>query len=96
MAATLFAGVHIWLNYALSSGRNAYVYVMAGVLALQGVGMYLFGRESLVGMAAAMIAAGLLGNIGGYLTTWSPAPSVPVAGPAVPAPAVADQPAMEG
>jgi len=73
LAATLYAGLYIWLNYALSLGRPAFVYALVGVLVWQGLGMYLFGRESLVHMTLAMVSAGLLGNLAGFITSWSPA-----------------------
>lgn len=81
LAATLYAGIHIWLNYALSTGRRAFVVAMGAVLVGQAAGMFAFGRESLVGMAWAMVAGGLAGNIAGYLTTWAP----PARATAVPA-----------
>ncbi|WP_242343887.1 lipopolysaccharide biosynthesis protein [Anaeromyxobacter terrae] len=75
LAATLYAGIHIWLNYALSLERHAYVYVLAGVVAAQLAGMYALGRDGLVGMAVVMIAGAGAGNVAGYLTTWSVAPA---------------------
>ncbi len=72
LAATLYAGIHIWLNYALSTGRRAFIVAMAAVLVGQAAGMIAFGRESLIGMAWAMVAGGLAGNLAGYLTTWAP------------------------
>jgi O-antigen/teichoic acid export membrane protein len=74
LAATLYAGLYIWLNYALSLERSAFVYALVGVLVLQGLGMYLFGRESLVHMALAMVSASLIGNLAGFITTWSAMP----------------------
>ncbi len=71
LAATLYAGLHIWLNYALSLERKRYVYALGAVLLWQALGMYLFGRDSLVNMTLAMVSAGLLGNLAGYATTWS-------------------------
>lgn len=79
LAATLYAGLHIWLNYALSLDRKRYVYVLAGVFLLQALGMYWFGRDSLVHMTLAMVSAGLVGNLAGYLVTWFPAPLPQVA-----------------
>jgi O-antigen/teichoic acid export membrane protein len=75
VAATLFAGVHIWLNYALSSERRGYVWILAGVLAWQVAGMWLFGRGDLLRMTLVMVSAGLLANVAGALTTWSRAPA---------------------
>lgn len=84
LAATLYAGIFIWLNYSLSLERKAFVYALVGVLAWQAGGMFLFGRESLVSMALTMVSAGLLGNVAGYAAAWSGAPA------ASPAPAVAN------
>lgn len=69
LAATTYAGLHIWLNYALSLERNAYVYALVGVTACQGAGMFLFGRESVFGMTVVMLAAGIAGNVAGWMTT---------------------------
>ena len=73
LAATLYAGVFIWLNYALSLERPAYAYSLIGVLFCQMLGMYLFGRENLVYMTLAMVSGGVLGNVVGFATTWSTA-----------------------
>lgn len=70
LAATLYAGLHIWLNYALSLERKRYVYVLAGVLLWQVVAMYWVGRESLVRMTLAMVSAGLVGNLAAYFAVW--------------------------
>lgn len=70
LAATLYAGVNIWLIYALALRRSAYVYLLAAILTLQAAGMYALGRDSLIHMAMVMVAAGLLGNVAGYLSTW--------------------------
>jgi O-antigen/teichoic acid export membrane protein len=72
LAATFYAGLYIWLNYALSIERPAFVYALIGVLAWQGLGMYLFGRDSLVHMTMVMVSASLIGNLAGFVTTWSP------------------------
>jgi O-antigen/teichoic acid export membrane protein len=74
LAATLNAGLYIWLNYALSLERPAFVYTLIGVLVWQGLGMCLFGRESLVHMTLAMVSAGIIGNLAGFITTWSAMP----------------------
>jgi O-antigen/teichoic acid export membrane protein len=70
LAATLYAGLNIWLNYALSLKRLSFIYIMVGVLVCQGMGMYLFGRDSLVHMTLVMVSAGLAGNLLGFATTW--------------------------
>lgn len=74
LAASLYAGLNIWLNYALSCERPFFVYAIVGILCWQGWAMYLFGRDSLVYMTAIMVSAGLLGNLAGFLMTWSTAP----------------------
>ncbi|BDG07432.1 lipopolysaccharide biosynthesis protein [Anaeromyxobacter paludicola] len=75
LAATLQAGLHIWLNYALSLDRRAYVWVLGGVLLLQVGAMLAFGRQDLARMALALVGAGLVGNVAGALLTWAPEPA---------------------
>lgn len=71
LAATLYAGLNIWLNYALSLRRLSFIYILVGVLVWQGLGMFFFGRDSLVHMSLVMVSAGLAGNLAGFATTWS-------------------------
>lgn len=73
LAASFYAGLNIWLNYALSLKRLSFIYILAGVLLCQGAGMYLFGRDSLVHMTLVMAVCGLFGNLAGFATTWSTA-----------------------
>jgi hypothetical protein len=73
LAASSYAGLNIWLNYALSLKRLSFIYILAGVLLCQGAGMYLFGRDSLVHMTVVMAVCGLFGNLAGFATTWSTA-----------------------
>jgi O-antigen/teichoic acid export membrane protein len=75
LAASLYAGLSIWLNYALSLNRLSYIYILVGVLVCQGAGMYFLGRDSLVHMTMVMVLAGLAGNLAGFATTWSPGPA---------------------
>jgi O-antigen/teichoic acid export membrane protein len=70
LAASLYAGLNIWLNYALALDRSAFIFALVGVLLWQGVGMFLFGRESLVHMTLVMVSAGVMGNFAGFITTW--------------------------
>ena len=70
LAATLYAGLNIWLNYALSLERPTFIYALVGVLVWQGLGMFLFGRVSLVHMTLVMVSAGVMGNLAGFFTTW--------------------------
>jgi O-antigen/teichoic acid export membrane protein len=74
LAASLHAGLNIWLNYALSLERPGLVYAVVAVLCWQGFGMFLFGRESLLHMALIMVSAGLLANIAGFAMTWYAVP----------------------
>jgi len=74
LAASLYAGLNIWLNFALSQERPTFIYAVMGVLSWQALGMFLFGRDNLVHMALVMVSAGVLGNIAGFLTTWSAVP----------------------
>ncbi len=69
LAATLYAGLNIWVNYALSLKRLSFIYILVGVVAWQGIGMYFFGRDSLVHMSLVMVSAGLAGNLAGFATT---------------------------
>jgi len=72
LAATLYAGIYIWLNYALALNRPAFVYASIAVVIWQALTMFIAGRQSLVQMAFAMIFAALLGHLAGILTIWSP------------------------
>jgi len=75
LAATFYAGLNIWLNYALSLKRLSFIYILVSVLICQGAGMYLLGRDSLLHMTMVMAASGLIGNLAGFVTTWSTAPA---------------------
>jgi len=75
LAASLYAGLFIWLNYSLSLERRTFVYALIGVLIWQGVGMYLFGRTNLIHMTLVMVSAGLAGNVAGFATSWAPTPA---------------------
>jgi O-antigen/teichoic acid export membrane protein len=68
LATTLYAGVNIWLNYALSLERRAYVVALAAIVGLQITAM-LLRHESLESIALVMIIAGALGNVTGAITT---------------------------
>ena len=74
LAATLYGGINVWLNYAVSLKRHSYITMLAGVLILQAAGMYLIGRDDLVHMTLVMALAGLLGNLVGLASAWHPAP----------------------
>lgn len=72
LAATLYAGVNLWLNYALSVARPRFMYALLGVVAAQGAAMLLVAGRGLTALVGAMVAGGLLGNVAGWVTTWSP------------------------
>ncbi len=74
LAASLYAGLNIWLNYALSRERPSFVYAVIGVLCWQGLGMFLFGRDNLIYMTAVMVSAGAIGNLAGFVMTRSAVP----------------------
>lgn len=69
LAAGLYAGVNIWLNYALSLERQGFIYALLGVLFFQALSMYLFGQTSLVHMTIVMVSGGLAANLAGLVTT---------------------------
>lgn len=68
LATTLYAGVSIWLNYALSLERRAFVFALAGIVALQ-VSLMLTVPPQLEMIALVMIGAGLTANLSGALIT---------------------------
>ena len=70
LAASLYAGLNIWLNYSLAQEQPAFIYALVGVLLWQGVGMFVFGRESLVHMTLVLVSAGVVGNLAGFITNW--------------------------
>ncbi len=75
LAATLYAGLNIWLNYALSLGRQSFSYVLLGLVPFQVAMMAAFGRDNLVNMTVAMAVSGMIGNIAGLAATWSSSPA---------------------
>ncbi len=75
LAGTLYAGVNIWLNFALSIRRTGYVRVLLAVVVLQALALCVFARGSLTAVAITMIAAGIGANVGGFLTAWSALPA---------------------
>jgi len=74
LAASLYAGLNIWLNYALALERPVFVYVLGGVLFWQALGMFLFARDNLIHMTLVMVSAGLVGNLTGAIAMWHVAP----------------------
>jgi ABC-type xylose transport system permease subunit len=74
LAASLNAALNVWLNYALALERPAFIYALLGVLLWQGLGMFLFGRDSLVHMTLVVVSAGVVGNLVGFVTNWYTVP----------------------
>lgn len=66
LATTLYAGVNIWLNYALSAGKRPYIFVLVFIVVLQAVGISLF-HDTLVTMTTIMAVIGLAGNLTGMI-----------------------------
>ncbi|MEM7111215.1 MAG: hypothetical protein AAF614_02195 [Chloroflexota bacterium] len=66
LATTLFAGVNIWLNYALSVGKRPFVYALALIVLAQTLAMFLFSPTTLA-LALTMTIAGVTGNVLGLL-----------------------------
>ncbi|HET9596756.1 MAG TPA: hypothetical protein VFP65_14300 [Anaeromyxobacteraceae bacterium] len=77
LAGTLYAGVNIWLNYALSTGRQRFVLALLAVVGAQGAAMFAAAGSGLVAVAACMVAGGAVANVGGWLTTWAPPRAAP-------------------
>lgn len=61
LATTLFAGINLWLNYALSTQKQAYIYALGGVVAALLVSV-LFFHSTLAHIGWALVGAGVLGN----------------------------------
>lgn len=64
LATTLFAGVNIWLNYALSLGRRPFIFLLA-VIALVQIGAVFLLNHTLITVAIVLIVAGLAANLVG-------------------------------
>ncbi len=69
LATTLYAGVNIWLNYALSLERHTYIYALAAIVAGQ-IGAMLLFHARLESIALIMIVTGIAANLAGLLTTF--------------------------
>jgi O-antigen/teichoic acid export membrane protein len=67
LATTLFAGVNIWLNYALSAEKRPFVITLVFIVIAQIAAIILF-HDSLQTIAFIMLGAGLLGNGAGMVT----------------------------
>jgi O-antigen/teichoic acid export membrane protein len=68
LATTLYAGVSIWLNYALSLERKSFVIALACIVVLQILAMIMF-HQQLTSIAWVMIIAGTAGNFTGAIST---------------------------
>ena len=66
LATTLFAGINIWLNYALALERRPYVLVLAGIAIGQTAAIMVW-VNGLGDVAFVMVFAGLIGNLMGAL-----------------------------
>jgi len=77
LATTLFAGLYIWLNYALALNQPSFVYGLSALVVLQTVGMYGFGRQNLVALMLTMIAVAGGGHLLGFVTAWPRRQTIP-------------------
>lgn len=71
LATTLFAGVNIWLNYALSLGRRPFIFLLA-VIALGQITAVLLLHHTLLTIAWVLLASGLTANLAGAILLLSP------------------------
>jgi len=69
LATTLFATLNIWLNYALSLKRPAFITALVVVVIGQLLGMIFF-HASLAAIATTMVIAGLVGNVLALALIW--------------------------
>jgi len=68
LATTLFAGVYVWLNYALSLDDPKFVYALLAIVLLQAIGLVVF-NDTLTSIASVLVVSGLLGNGVGLFTS---------------------------
>ncbi len=66
LATTLYAAVNIWLNYALSLARRAYVVTLAAIVVGQVAAMLLF-HSQLESIAWTMVVAAVAANVAGVV-----------------------------
>jgi O-antigen/teichoic acid export membrane protein len=69
LATTLYAGINIWLNYALAVQRPRFVWALALVAAGQAVAISLW-HTTLLQVASAMVLAALCANLLAALLLW--------------------------
>ncbi|MFO7683410.1 MAG: hypothetical protein R6X34_25530 [Chloroflexota bacterium] len=67
LATTLFAGINIWLNYALSAEKRPFILLLVLIVIAQITAIALF-HDSLQAIALILLAAGILGNLAGVGT----------------------------
>ncbi len=67
LATTLFAGINIWLNYALSAEKRPFVILLVLIVTAQIAAIALY-PANLQTVALIMVGAGLLGNLAGAVT----------------------------
>lgn len=72
LATTLFAGINIWLNYALSVEKRPFIYLLALIALIQIISIIFF-AHTLIILAFVLVTAGLLGNLAGALLLLTPA-----------------------
>jgi O-antigen/teichoic acid export membrane protein len=71
LATTLFAGVNIWLNYALSLKRRPFIFLLA-VIAVGQITAVLLLSHTLMTIAWVLLASGLAANLAGALLLLRP------------------------
>lgn len=71
LATTLFAGVNIWLNYALSLGKRPFVFLLA-LIAIGQIAAIVLLAHTLTILAIVLVAAGLLANLAGAALLLAP------------------------
>ncbi|PIE80014.1 MAG: hypothetical protein CSA11_09650 [Chloroflexi bacterium] len=67
LATTLFAGINIWLNDALSAEKRPFVVALVLIVIGQ-IAAFLLFHDSLQTLALIMLAAGVAGNLAGAVT----------------------------
>ena len=67
LATTLFAGINIWLNYALSAEKRPFIITLVFIVTGQ-IAAIAFFHDTLQTIALIMLTAGLLGNFTGAAT----------------------------
>lgn len=71
LATTLFAGVNIWLNYALSLGKRPFVFLLA-LIAIGQIAAIVLLAHTLTILAIVLVTAGLLANLAGAALLLAP------------------------